>query len=109
MKSSSVDNGNPMKKLDISPSLRYHASYKLLSVVLALLMCSLTWMLFLTSSLKLELWKSLKNHEAYEICAAYPYPIRKKASGKIVSERIGNHGYYSLKLDGKLYLTTTLC
>ena len=50
------------------------------------------------------LWKDVIGHPDYEIFVEEPHPIRKKASGKIVSESIGNHGYYRLKLDGKHYL-----
>ena len=48
-------------------------------------------------------WQEVINHEDYEICEQYPYQIRKKSTGKILSESISNDGYYRVKLNGKKY------
>lgn len=39
----------------------------------------------------------------YEICTKYPYDIRKKANGKIISECIGAGGYVVVNLNAKTY------
>ena len=55
-------------------------------------------------SLEIELWEDVINHPNYEICSAYPYPIRNKRTGKIIGESIKNNGYCQVWLDGKHYL-----
>ena len=40
----------------------------------------------------------------YEICTAYPYDIRRKSTGHIVSESLQTAGYPRIKLSGKDYL-----
>ena len=50
-----------------------------------------------------ELWEELKNHPDFEICSTYPHQIRKKATGRILKERLHDVGYIRVWLDGKLY------
>ena len=48
---------------------------------------------------------SLKGFEdIYEIMKYYPNVIRKKSSGKILKETLGNNGYFYVTLKGKQYL-----
>ena len=54
-------------------------------------------------SLEIELWEDVINHPSYEICSTYPYPIRKKATDRILKERLNDVGYYQVWLDGKNY------
>ena len=48
-------------------------------------------------------WEELKDFSDYEINTEYPYPIRKKETGKILSEYIEHTGYYRLNLNGTIY------
>ena len=50
------------------------------------------------------MWQEVVGYPDYEISVEEPHPIRKKVSGKIVSESIGKNGYYQIHLEGKLYL-----
>ena len=52
---------------------------------------------------ELELWEEVINHPDYEICSAYPYPIRNKRAGRILKESIAGVGYYQVYLDGNKY------
>ena len=49
-------------------------------------------------------WEELKADKDYLININYPHQIKKKSTGNIVSENIGNHGYYRCKLNGKDFL-----
>ena len=53
--------------------------------------------------IEIVLWEDVKYYPDYEIGVEDPHPIRKKASGKIVSEHIDNNGYVIVWLDGKHY------
>ena len=46
-------------------------------------------------------WETCVEDNAYEINTAYPYPIRKKSNGKIISENIMKIGYPRVKLNQK--------
>lgn len=41
-------------------------------------------------------WETLKYHQSYEICTAYPYPVRRK--NRICKESINNCGYVQLSI-----------
>ena len=49
-------------------------------------------------------WQTCVVDSDYEISTEYPYHIRKKSDGYIVSERIDNTGYFRCYLNGKKYL-----
>lgn len=49
-------------------------------------------------------WETLVADDDYEICVEYPYPIRRKSNGHVVSESIGANGYPCIALNGKKYL-----
>jgi hypothetical protein len=46
----------------------------------------------------------LNNHKDYVITTEFPWVIRRKRDGKIVSQFTHNAGYYAVKLNGKLHL-----
>lgn len=48
-------------------------------------------------------WEDLKDHNDYEINTEYPYPIRKKDTGNILSEPIDGGGYYCIYLNSTKY------
>ena len=48
-------------------------------------------------------WIDCKVNEDYEIFTEYPYDIRKKSTGKIVSEWLNDSGYVCLNLNGVNY------
>ena len=50
------------------------------------------------------LWEDVIGHPDYEICTEHPHQIRKRSNRKIISESIGSHGYYQVKLNSKPYL-----
>ena len=43
-------------------------------------------------------FETLRVNTNYEICTEYPYVIRKKANGRIISEYVENNGYLRLTL-----------
>ena len=45
-------------------------------------------------------WIECRVNNDYEIFTEYPYDIRKKSTGKIVSEWLNDNGYVCLKLNG---------
>ena len=51
--------------------------------------------------IEIELCENLICHDNHEISTVYPYPIRKKSTGKIVKEWMNDNGYYHLNLEGK--------
>ena len=48
-------------------------------------------------------WEPLKADSRYEICRVYPYQIRKRSNGRIISETGHSHGYLKCCVGGKLY------
>ena len=48
-------------------------------------------------------WIDCKVNNDYEIFTEFPYDIRKKSTGKIVSESLNGEGYVCLKLNGVQY------
>ena len=51
-----------------------------------------------------ELWEEVFDYPNYGICTEYPYSIRSKKTGKIMSECMNDSGYIVVWLDGKTYL-----
>ena len=49
-------------------------------------------------------WEELKVDNDYLICKTFPYQIKRKSNGYIVSEWINNHGYPCVHLNAKKYL-----
>ena len=43
-------------------------------------------------------WETVLDHDDYEINTAYPYPIRRIGSDRIISESIDGHGYVQCML-----------
>ena len=50
-----------------------------------------------------SVWEEVINHPNYEISTKYPYMLRNKITGRILSEYISDQGYYTVWLDGKHY------
>ena len=49
-------------------------------------------------------WEELKVDNDYLICKNFPYQIKRKSNGRIVSESISNKDYIQLNLNGKTSL-----
>ena len=48
-----------------------------------------------------EKWYTLAGYPEYSICDEYPHPIRKKTTGKILSEYTNDRGYVMVRIGGK--------
>ena len=57
-----------------------------------------------TSDSEIGKWEQLKYDKDYEINTKYPYPIRKKSTGKIKPECVSSNGYLSMRICDKVVL-----
>ena len=53
---------------------------------------------------EINVWETLKDHEDYEINVNYPYQIRKKSTGRIISEYEDKDGYLHCSLNRKNFI-----